>query len=104
MARYVKLTINSNWGGMNSVVSLSEVRFSYVPVQARAPQPANGATGVALDTNLDWRVGREVGSHQVFLSTDPAAVAAGTARQDGSRSRIHARQPELRHNLLLEGR
>ncbi len=44
MAQYVKLTINSTWGGLPTT-GLSEVLFSYEPVQARAPQPAAGATG-----------------------------------------------------------
>ena len=33
-AKFVKLTINSNWGGMAPQTGLSEVRFFYVPVQA----------------------------------------------------------------------
>jgi hypothetical protein len=78
MAKYVKLTINSNWGGIAPQAGLSEVRFSYVPVQARTPQPATAATGVAIDTTLTWRPGREAGSHQVFFGTDPNAVLKGT--------------------------
>ncbi|MBM4025581.1 MAG: DUF1349 domain-containing protein, partial [Planctomycetes bacterium] len=77
-ARYIKLTIDSTWGGSN-VCGLSEVRFSYVPVQAWSPQPANAATGVAIDTALNWRPGREAGSHQVFFGADQAAIAGGTA-------------------------
>ena len=49
MAKFVKLTINASWGGVSPVTGLSEVRFSYVPAQARAPQPATAATGVAVD-------------------------------------------------------
>jgi regulation of enolase protein 1 (concanavalin A-like superfamily) len=79
MAKYVKLTINSNWGGMASQTGLSEVRFSYVPVQARVPQPAAGATGVSISTTMNWRPGREATSHKVYLGTDPNAVANGTA-------------------------
>ena len=78
-AKFVKLTINSTWGGMSAVTGLSEVRFSYVPVQARAPQPATGATGVAVGATLSWRPGREAGSHKVFFGTDQTAVANGTA-------------------------
>jgi hypothetical protein len=78
MAQYVKLTITSNWGGMALQTGLSEVRFSYIPVQAFAPQPANAATGVTIDTTLNWWPGREAGSHQVFFGTDPNAVANGT--------------------------
>jgi regulation of enolase protein 1 (concanavalin A-like superfamily) len=55
------------------------VRFFYVPVEARAPQPAQNAEGVAVDSALDWRPGREATSHQVVIGTDKAAVADGTA-------------------------
>ena len=78
MAKFVKLTINSTWGGLSTVTGLAEVRFSYIPVQARAPQPATAATGVAVDPTLNWRPGREAGSHQVFFGADQAAVADGT--------------------------
>jgi regulation of enolase protein 1 (concanavalin A-like superfamily) len=77
-AQYVKLTIDSTWGGMGPA-GLSEVRFFYVPVQARAPQPATAATGVGLETGLSWRPGREAASHKVYFGTDPNAVAKGTA-------------------------
>ncbi|MGE5293637.1 MAG: LamG-like jellyroll fold domain-containing protein, partial [Solirubrobacterales bacterium] len=78
MARYVKLTINSNWGGMTQQTGLSEVRFFYVPTVAREPVPTNGATDVSVEAGLDWRPGRETASHVVYLGTDSAAVAAGT--------------------------
>jgi hypothetical protein len=77
-ARYVKLTINGSWG-VTGQAGLSEVRFFYVPVQARAPQPANGAAGVALDAALTWRPGRGAQSHKVYFGTDRAAVSDGTA-------------------------
>jgi regulation of enolase protein 1 (concanavalin A-like superfamily) len=77
MAQYVKLTINATWGGLN-VSGLSEVRFSAVPVQAFAPQPAPAATGVSVEASLNWRPGREAGSHKVFFGADQAAVAGGT--------------------------
>jgi hypothetical protein len=76
-ARFVKLTINRNWGALTPV-GLSEVRFYYVPLQAREPVPADGATGVAVDTSLGWRPGREAGSHKVYFAADADAVAAGT--------------------------
>ncbi len=78
-AKFVRLTINSNWGGVAKQVSLSEVRFYYVPVQARSPVPADGAKDVGLDAQMNWRPGREATSHQVFFGADEAAVAAGTA-------------------------
>ncbi len=77
-AKFVKLTITANWGGLAPQTGLAEVRFSYVPVQARAPQPATAATGVSIETGLNWRPGREAGSHKVFFGADPNAVAQGT--------------------------
>jgi hypothetical protein len=79
MAKYVKLTITANWGGILKQYGLSEVRFFYVPVAAREPQPVSGATGVNPQVTLSWRAGREAASHNVLLSTDQQAVAAGTA-------------------------
>jgi hypothetical protein len=78
-AKYVKLTITANWGGMAPQTGLAEVQFSYVPVQAFGPQPVNAATGVAVDAALDWRPGREATSHKVFFGADQAAVAGPTA-------------------------
>jgi len=80
-ARFVKLTINSNWGGVAPQTSLSEVRFFYVPVQAFRPQPAVGATDVSVATDLSWRPGRKATSHKIAIGTDSAAVAAGAGAQ-----------------------
>ena len=77
-ARYVKLTINTTYGDI-AQCSLSEVRFFYIPVQARGPVPADGATGVDLDAALSWRPGREAASHTVYFGTDADAVTDGTA-------------------------
>jgi hypothetical protein len=79
VAKYVKLTITANWGGVTPQVSLSEVRFYQIPVQAREPEPASGATGMPIDATLRWRAGREAGSHRVSFGTDQQAVADGTA-------------------------
>ena len=43
VARYVKITANSNWGGLVPQYGLSEVRFFYIPVFAREPEPAPGS-------------------------------------------------------------
>jgi hypothetical protein len=80
-ARVVRLTINSNHGALPQF-GLSEVRFMFIPAHAREPQPADGETGVDLDPVLDWRMGRDATSHEVYLSTDEAAVAAGDALVD----------------------
>jgi hypothetical protein len=77
MARHVRLTITAAWGA-TGMVSLSEVRFFYTPAQAFEPDPADGATGIALDATLTWRPGREATSHQVCFGSDPNALAAET--------------------------
>jgi len=79
--RHVKLTVNSGWGPLGQF-GLSEVRFMYIPVQAREAQPADGRTGVAVGTTLDWRAGREAEVHEVYLSSSGEAVADGTALAD----------------------
>jgi hypothetical protein len=78
-AKFVRLTVNSNWGGIFTQYGLSEVRFFYIPTHARKPYPDSGATDVRLDVVLTWRPGREAGAHNVYLSTDQQAVADGTA-------------------------
>jgi len=79
VAKYVKLTIDTNWGGVFPRYGLSEVRFYYVPVSAREPQPASETVNVDPKTPLSWRAGREAASHRVSLSTDEQAVIGGTA-------------------------
>lgn len=71
-AKFVRLMIASNWGGFLKQYCLSEVRFFQIPTSARKPSPASGATGLDPQVSLNWRLGREAGSHQVFLGTDAA--------------------------------
>ena len=78
-AKHVRLTANSNWGGILSQYGLSEVRFFYIPVRAREPYPDSGATGVDLDVTLGFRAGREAAQHDVYIGTDEQAVIDGTA-------------------------
>jgi len=80
-AKYVRLTINTTWGG-GAITGLSEVRFFAIPVQAREPEPADAATEVAADVTLNWRPGREAASHAVYFGRDADAVADGTAATD----------------------
>ena len=85
-AKYVKITANSNWGGILNQYGLSEVRFFYIPVLVREPHPASGATDVPLGTidepvgvTLSFRAGREAAKHNVYFSDSNQAVIAGTA-------------------------
>ncbi len=82
LAKFVKLTIHSNWGGVVPQTGLSEVRFFYVPVRAFYPQPAVGAVDVRVATDLGWRPGREANSHVVYIGADAEAVATGAASKE----------------------
>jgi len=80
--KYVKVTANGNHGGSTGLFNqygLSEVRFMYIPVDARKPVPEDGAIDIAIDTALSWRPGREAAEHNVYVSTDQEAVLNGTA-------------------------
>ncbi|MCH5376817.1 MAG: DUF1349 domain-containing protein, partial [Planctomycetes bacterium] len=82
-AKYIRLTAKSNWNmGMIPQYGLSEVRFTYLPVQAREPQPANGQADTDLDVTLDWRNGRRAAAHELYVSADRAAVVDGSALID----------------------
>ncbi|MHC4192162.1 MAG: hypothetical protein ACYSUB_21240 [Planctomycetota bacterium] len=85
-AKYVRLTANSNWGGLMPQYGLSEVRFLHIPVNARKPYPDSGATDVSLgtidepvDVTLSWRAGREAVTHDVYFGADEQAVIDGSA-------------------------
>ena len=65
---------------------LSEVRFFYIPVWAREPNPDSGTTGVSIgtmdepiDVTLGWRAGREAAKHDMYFSDSNQAVIDGTA-------------------------
>jgi len=76
-AKFVKLLIDSNWGGMVAQVGLSEVRFFYVPLQAYSPEPPDGALDVSVKGDLKWRPGRDATSHTVYVGIDRGAVSDG---------------------------
>ena len=79
MAQSVRITVNTGWG-MIGQYGLSELRFFYIPTAAREPEPVDGSLVDGADVQLSWRAGREAAAHEVFLGTDPGALAlAGTA-------------------------
>ncbi len=77
-AQFVRMTLTSSWGERGQY-GLSEVRFFHAPTAARDPDPAAGATDVALGTTLSWIAGREAAEHKVYFGTDQQAVTNGTA-------------------------
>ena len=78
-AKYVRLTAISNWKNILEQYGLSEIRFFCIPVSAREPSPASGATNVELDLMLGWTAGREAARHDVYFSDDLQAVTDGAA-------------------------
>jgi|GEM_PF-393432 len=76
--KYVKLTIEANWGGL-AQTGLAEVRFFSIPVYASQPTPATGQKGMGADTILTWRSGRQAAQHRVYLGTEEQAVTSGEA-------------------------
>ncbi len=48
------------------------------PVRARVIYPKNGDVNVPQDITLTWSAGEKAASHDVYLGTDEAAVAAAT--------------------------
>ncbi|MHC4539616.1 MAG: discoidin domain-containing protein, partial [Planctomycetota bacterium] len=79
VAKHIRLTTSSNWGGILPQYGLSEVRFFSIPVSAREPSPDTGATDVDVDGTLSWRAGRQAAEHNVYLSTDEQVVVDGNA-------------------------
>jgi len=79
-ANAIRITANSNWSTTPkfSQYGLSEVKFYYIPVWPTVPNPANGATGVAVKPTLTWTAGDGVVQHRVFFGTNEQAVINGT--------------------------
>ncbi|MFC1760709.1 hypothetical protein ACFL6U_01355 [Planctomycetota bacterium] len=75
-AQHVKLLIHSNYGVIPQF-AVSEVLFTYLPLQARKPQPDDGASVDDPDNLiLGWRPGRKAVSRTLTVSTDPETVFA----------------------------
>ncbi|MCH8219531.1 MAG: discoidin domain-containing protein, partial [Planctomycetes bacterium] len=81
LAQHVRVAVNSVQG-IAPQASLSEVRFYYIPVSARDPQPANGATIDGVDAALSWRSGREAGRHEVYLDMETATTLVATVDEN----------------------
>ncbi|UCD00070.1 MAG: discoidin domain-containing protein, partial [Phycisphaerales bacterium] len=92
-AQYVRLTATSNWGGILPQFGLSEVRFFYIPVVAREPSPDSGADDVEPDVIFSWRMGREAGTHDVYLSMDEQAVIDGNVPAVSVTNASHSPSP-----------
>jgi hypothetical protein len=79
-AKSVRLTALDNWSSSGQSLSgLSEVRFMYLPVRAREPEPQIDSINVPLDKTLKWRAGREASAHEVYISTSEQMVIDGNS-------------------------
>jgi len=74
LAQYVRITIHAGYGLLPQY-GLSEVRIFQIPTAAREPNPASGTVVDSADVVLNWRVGREAVSHEVYLGTSPDDLA-----------------------------
>jgi hypothetical protein len=80
MAKSVRLTALSNYSILGlPQKGLSEVRFYYIPVRAREPEPADGGASDGPNVVLQWRAGREAAEHEVVFSDDRQAVIDNSA-------------------------
>lgn len=76
VAQFVRLSPLSNYSLLGlPQKGLSEVRFYYIPNQARELDPADGSITDGADVTLSWRSGREAVEHEVYLGTDPDNLA-----------------------------
>jgi len=73
-AKFVRITILNNWGGVLPQYGLAEVQFYALPMHARLPVPTSGTVDVRPDANVSWRPGREAGQHQVYVGQDANAL------------------------------
>jgi hypothetical protein len=93
--KYYILTLHKEIGGGDSVgvawqggdiatrtLLLAQYVDTYYlpPLQAFAPSPADGATTVPQSLTLGWSAGDKAVTHDVYLGTDKAAVAAADTK------------------------
>ena len=84
VAKTIRITAQSNWGGLFAQYGLSEVRFMAIPVLARLPEPMSGQTEVSPDVTLTWRAGREAVTHDVYVAVDPNALTLADTVSESS--------------------
>ena len=78
-AKFVRLNIASNWGGILMSYGLAEVQFNMIPAAARTPDPIDGSIDVVPSAMASWRAGREAAQSTIYLSMDQNEVADGVA-------------------------
>jgi len=84
LAKYVKLNILNNWGGILPAYGVAEVQFYSIPTLARTPVPASGSADIPPEAMVSWRAGRDAAQHTLYIGTDQNAVADGAAQSEVS--------------------
>ncbi|MCF7975591.1 MAG: discoidin domain-containing protein [Phycisphaerae bacterium] len=79
VAKYVRINILGNWGGLLPQYGVAEVQFYGLPVCVRSPEPVSDSSDVLPDAIVSWRAGREAAQHTIYVGTDQNAVTDGTA-------------------------
>jgi hypothetical protein len=79
IAKYIRLTFLSSWDEAYYTGGISEIHFTVIPTRASNPDPANGATNIAIGKLLSWKAGREADDHKIYIGSDKNLVAEGTA-------------------------
>ena len=75
----IRINALSNYSDiLPNMFGLSEVQFLVVPLQAADPVPTNNQMILTLDPKLFWKAGRDAVSHELYVSTDEAAVTEET--------------------------
>lgn len=67
-----------------NIWSFTTEAAAVLPGPASSPNPANGATGVNINTNLGWSAGTDTTSHDVYFNGVPQGNQAGTSFDPGT--------------------
>jgi len=71
-AMKVRIRAHSNWSaGVLDQFGLSEVRFLYIPTQARELSPGADSSDVDPAVALTWRAGRGAETHELYVGSAP---------------------------------
>ena len=104
-ARFVRITITANWGGLLKQYGLSEIRFLVIPAAARLPHPAAGATDRQPRIDSELASGTVRGLAQGVPGHGRAKGDRGDrSGRDYVRAHVRSRPADAGPDLFLEGR
>ncbi len=78
LGEYSKNTgAGTRWGNYIASFSFPACDTPQPPGAASSPNPANGASGVDTEANLNWSAGSGATSHDVYFGTNPSPALVG---------------------------